>query len=190
MLEEQTDRNSAIQLASIGGLELGLWVGLRFVVQTQELHHPWVQIISSLLLFYIWFGVYVSAQHYKVYELDGKMSFRQGWRFTAWLLFFASIVATLVRFVYLEWIDTSYLSETYVVVEEVLKKSVASSTASHADKALVIEQATETLKRMFVPIRYAMIGGLSDMMRVFTVAPLAALIASRRESRFISGNKK
>lgn len=164
--------------AMYGAIELGLWGAAYFILQAQQLNHAWVGILAVFVQVYMIFCAYQLGQHYKVTECDGVLSYGGAFKYLIWLGFFASIIVAPVVFVYLKWVDSSYLSAMYSLsVEQV---QTIYSGVSEEVKASSIE----TLRYLYTPIRYTFLSIASHMLSAFFWALLLALPISRRTSRF------
>ncbi len=157
---------SAANHAMQFGLQTGLFFGLKFIVSANAQSSTWMQMLSLLLSIYIIYCVLRAALLYRITECDGVISFREAFRYIITLFFFASIVAALVRAVYLKWFDSTFLS----TVMEQTSKTLEQIGWSEADQSM----GMESLKHMLQPVRFSLLSIIYDMM----MGVLAALVLS------------
>ena len=147
--------HSPFNHAMLSGLELGIFFGLNFILTAEAQGRFWLGVLSWMLTLYIIYGVFRSALHYRMTECEGEITYMESFRYIVWLFVFASIVATLVRVVYLKWIDSSYLSELLVQTNQVLEQLKLSA----GDRSAV----EESLKNMLQPVRFSLYYMLYDV---------------------------
>ena len=152
------------------GLEMGIFFGLNFIISAQaQGGSAWLSIISWLLTIYIIYSVFRSAFHYRMTECGGDITFGQSFRYIMWLFFFASIVAAVVRVIYLKWFDTTFLSN----VMEQSKIVLSQLKFSAAERSM----ALESMEQMLQPVRFSIYYILYDLfMGLITALILSPLV--------------
>lgn len=165
-----------IQHAMIMGLEIGIWFTINFIVNAQQLRHPELWLLSYLVTFYVGYGIYRAAQHYKQFECGGKISFGQAYSYILWLFLCASVVAALLRFAYMQWIDTGYLSLLYDNVMNLMTQAVEQEGLA-ADNLALFE---DTMQGYLTPIRFSVYCSMFNMM----IAGVLGLVLAPMVCRF------
>ena len=152
------------------GLEMGIFFGLNFVLSAQaQGGSGWLNILSWLLTIYIIYGVFRSAFHFRMTECGGEITFGQSFRYIMWLFFFASIVAAVVRVIYLKWFDSAFLGQLLEQSRMVLKQLKLSA----ADRTM----ADESMQQMLQPVRFSLYYIIYDLvMGIFAALILSPLV--------------
>ena len=163
---DKIEKPSPVNHAMRYGLELGIFFGVNFIVETKSQDSAWMSILSWLLSIYIIYGIFRSAFNYRMTECDGEITFGQSFRYIMYLFFFASIVAASVRVVYLNWFDTEFLGRMMTQCRQLLQQLRISAS----DRAM----AEESLLSLLRPVRFSLYYILYDLL----MGVLAALILS------------
>ena len=182
------NRPNPVNHAMLMGLEMGVWFTINFIVSAQELRHPSLWLLSWLLTFYIAYGIYRAAQHYKQFECGGTISFSQAYSYILWLFLCSSVIAAILRFAYLMWLDTDFLSSMYDSTMKLLSEAV--NQQPEMDKA-IIDTFSETMPSLLTPIRVSMYYSMFDMFVGVFAGLILAPMVQRLKARFIFpfGNK-
>lgn len=170
MSESLHHRPSPIQHAMLFGIELGVWFGLKFIVEALSAARPAMSILSFLLTFYIIYGVYRSAMHYRVTECNDDISYGQALSYIVWLYTFAGIVAALVRVIYLKWLDVEYLGKLY---QQSLNTMQQLGMQSREDVQLAVQQ-------MLTPVRYSVYCIFGDVISGGVLGLILSIFVIRR----------
>ena len=137
------------QHAMLFGLELGIFFGLRFIIGTHSMNNSWMGLLQFLVTLFIIYGIFRSTLHYRLTDCGGEITYWQSFRYIYWLFFYSAIVATLVRVVYLRWIDNSYFTLLYEQAEKTFETLDLKSY--HVDK----EDALASMRQMLTPVRFS-----------------------------------
>lgn len=96
------------------GLALGCMFALNFVLSTV----PEVAFISwGVEVLILWY-VYKSGVKCRENIMDGEMSYGAGLWFTIQLFLYSSMVAGVIKYVYLKWVNETYLVQLREVMEQ------------------------------------------------------------------------
>lgn len=109
----QEDKSKLVNYAMNGGLFLGLFWVVKYLMVMGGGQSSALNVISSLLslgtpLLLVYFLV-----TYKVKLPNNEMGFWHGVQFTILLFFFASILEAVIVFIHITWIDTTYIGKLY-----------------------------------------------------------------------------
>lgn len=175
MQEQASQQPSAMNHAMLSGLELGFWLGVRFILEAQQFQHQFLGIISWFVALYVYWGMYVSAQHYKSTECGGKLPFRMGYRYVLSLMLCTSLIASVIRLAYLLWFDDVLLPTMYEQTMQMMEQLFAGQ-----NEAL----QPEAVQALFTPVRFTLMQILNDLFTGVVFGPIIALVASRRDMNY------
>lgn len=171
MNDSQTYNPSPVNHAMLFGVELGIWFGLNFITSAMAQGRAWMGALSWLIMFYIIYGVFRSALHYKQNECDGHITYWQSFQYIMWLFFFASIIAAAVKVVYLKWINPDFMAVLY----QQTKPIVDALAISDADK----NQAMLSMERLLQPVRFSLYYIIYDMIMGVVLALILSLFVRK-----------
>lgn len=159
-----------LQHAMLFGLELGVYFALCFILSSMQ--GSGMQVLSYLVQIYILYGLYRSAVHYRQTELGGQMLYRQAFAYLMNLFFCASLIASVVRFAYLQWfVPDDFLSNQMNQVMQLFAEQGMTITAE-------LERTIADLHR---PARFVFAYIMSDMMVGLLVSlPLSFLLRRKK----------
>lgn len=143
---------SPVNHAMLFGLETGVFFAFKFILQAeaQQSGSGWLVALYYLLTLYIIYGIIRSALHYRMTDCGGTITFGQAYRYILLLFVFSSIVAALVRVIYLKWIDGSYLVRLGEQMQKVMEMNELK--VSEAERTALQEALPEILK----PVRFSL----------------------------------
>ena len=171
---DKTGKPSPVNHAMVYGLEMGIFFGLNFILTAKAQDSAWMSVLSWLLTIYIIYGVFRSAFNYRMTECEGEITFGQSFKYIMYLFLFASIVAALMRIVYLKWFDTEFLSRMLTQTRLVLQQLKLSAS----DLAM----AEESLQSLLRPVRFSLYYIVYDLiMGVFAALILSPLVKKKIE---------
>ena len=171
---DKTGKPSPANHAMVYGLEMGIFFGLNFILTAKAQDSAWMSVLSWLLTIYIIYGVFRSAFNYRMTECDGEITFGQSFKYIMYLFFFASIVAALVRIVYLKWFDPDFLGRMLTQSRQLLQQLRMSAS----DRAM----AEESLMALLRPVRFSLYYIVYDvLMGVFAALILSPLVKKKIE---------
>ncbi len=154
------------------GWGLGFWMGVRFILEAQQLNYSWLGVIGWLIGLYILFGMYTSTVHYKYKVRGGKLSFGKAYLYVLELGMCAALVGALVKWAYLMWFDTDYLRYVYNTMMPLLEKLFPTQ----------LESAEAALKALLTPIRFAVNSIAGELLTTALVGILIAALAVRAKN--------
>lgn len=175
------NRPNPVNHAMLMGLEVGVWFALNFIVSAQQLRHPSLWLLSWMITLYVVYGIYRAAQHYKHFECADKIRFSQAYVYILWLIMCASLVAAIIRFAYLQWVDTEFVHKVY--------EQIMLALDQHPE--LLIAQGTTATKEAFsdylqyilTPIRlsvyWSMFNVFSGALLALVMAPFVVFVKAR-----------
>ena len=176
------NRPNPVNYAMLMCLELGVLFTINFIASAQQLRHPSLWLLSWLLTFYVAYGIYRAAQHYKQFECGGTISFSQAYSYILWLFLCSSVIAAILRFAYLMWLDTDFLPSMYDSTMKLLSEAV--NQQPEMDKA-IIDTFSETMPSLLTPIRVSMYYSMFDMFVGVFAGLILAPMVPRLKARFI-----
>lgn len=183
MTASEPNRPNPVNHAMLMGLELGIWFAIKFMISAQTLQHPSLGLLSWLITFYVIYGIYRAAQHYKHFECADKITFGHAYSYLMWLILCASLVAALICFVYLQWLDTAFLSRVYELILDFLKQSGAAGVEGLPPVSP--EDMAASMQYLLTPIRFSLYYSMYNMFLGALLALPMALIVRFRKARFI-----
>lgn len=117
----QEDKSQLMNYAMHGGLFLGLFWAMKYVLVLNVEQQPVLQpVVSFLSLGTPLFALYFLVK-YKAIVGSVKLNFWHGMQFSIMLFFFASILEAVVVFVHVTWIDTAFIGKLYANMLETVK---------------------------------------------------------------------
>jgi len=170
MSEPSIHRPSPVQHAMLFGLELGVWFGVKFIVDALTVSRPGLSFLSFLLTFYIIYGAYRSAMHFRVTECDDKISYGQALSYIVWLYTFAGVVASLIRMIYLKWFDTEYLNQIFQQSVSALKQLGMGENV----------EAQNAMQQILTPVRYSVYCIFSDVISGGFIGLILSIFVTRK----------
>lgn len=185
------NRPNPVNHAMLMGLELGIWFAINFMIGAQQLQHPSLWLLSSMVTVYVGYGIYRAAQHYKRFECSDKITFGQTYSYIMWLFLCASLVAAIIRFAYLQWLDTAYLSRVYEWSLTFLEQLAAAG--AEGAEAFNKDEVAPSLQYLLTPIRFSVYYSMYDMFVGAFVGLVMSPFVVRRKPRFFypfGGNQK
>lgn len=108
-MEETAKPKGLLKQAMEMGAYFGLFLLVKFLLATQSLNNPFLNLASLLMLFAIPFVVYYLMRRFKKTITETNV-FSQLWMFGILLFFFASLISCLGEYIYYVYIDPSYLN--------------------------------------------------------------------------------
>ena len=169
---DKIEQPSPASHAMLYGLEMGIFFGLKFIVEAKAQDSAWMSVLSWLLTIYIIYSIFRAAFNYRMTDLGGEITFGQAFRYIIYLFFFASIVAAAVRVVYLQWFDNEFLSRLAMQTNQVIEQFKLDA----ADR-VAVEQSLQSMLR---PVRFSLYYILYDMlMGVLTALILSPLVKKK-----------
>ncbi len=184
-----TERISAmIQLkafARVAGLKMAvLWIA-SFACFVAQFRMPGFSMPWLLSLLMIPYFLTRLAQSFRN-VLDGVISFRRSWLFSAYTIFYASILFALAQYLYFAFIDHGFIIDQYVKVLQAPASSaiMASYGYSKSDINMVVGQLLE-IRPIHIAFNCATMNILAGLLLSLPVAAL-----TRRMSVNASGINK
>jgi len=117
----QEDKSQLMNYAMYGGVFLGLFWILKYLFVMGATRIPALNLFGSLLtlgtpllLFYFLFK-------YKTFVTGNNLGYWHGVRFGILLFFFASLLAAVIVFIHITWIDQAYVGKLYETMIETVK---------------------------------------------------------------------
>lgn len=174
MNENMQIRPNPLNHAMLMGLEMGVWFALTFILDAQGMG-----VLASFVTFYVIYGVYRAAQHYKETEWGGQITYFAAYSYILWLYVCSSLVASVIRFAYLQWLNPEFLPKLYdssmLMMEELKKEGLKMS----------MDEVSSVLQAILTPIRFTMYYIMIDLFKGTFWGLILALIVKRRKARFI-----
>ncbi len=164
--------NPMLRMTMSFGVSTGLWIGAKFILNALSINHAWVGIVVWLVDLYILFLFYSSTLIYRFREKGGNISFSEAYSFILLLMFFSAIIAAAVRWIYLSFFDSSYLSLMYEQTMPVLEKMMPAE----------IDEVEMRLREFLVPIRFSLFYIFYDLIVASVLGLILAPIVRRSKN--------
>lgn len=182
MADKPEIRPNPMQHAMLAGLELGFWMAVKFVIDAQSLRYSALSFLGTFMFLYVLWAAFVATQHYKITACEGKLSWGAAYKYVLCLYMCATLVASLLRYGYMLFLDTNYLPMLYERHLPLLQEIFAKMSPE--------EFPVEKIQTMYLPIRFTFTAMFGDMMQAISWGALIALIASRRTMKFFTQNNE
>lgn len=183
MQDKMQKRPNPVNHAMQMGLRVGLWMAFSFILEAQG----W-NFLSMLVSAYVLYGVYCAGQHYKRMECGGKIGFGAAYSYVLWLYLCSALVAALLRYAYLQWLNPEYLPKMYEQAMPIMEQLVA------ANPQVDMDVVDESVKMLLTPIRfslyYIMVQMLTGSLWGLLLAVLVKRTNLRVELQWKNGGKK
>lgn len=128
----EEDKSQLMNCAMIGGLYLGAFWILKYLLVINVARHPALSFFSSLLSLGTPVILFYNLLRYKNNNTKKNISFIHGLQFGIMLFFFASILEAVVVFIHITWIDPSFIGNLYANMIETLKSINLSEKMIHS----------------------------------------------------------
>lgn len=169
-MQAENQSMARLQHAMLFGLELGVYFALNFVLSFSS--GGGMQFVGYLMQVYIIYGVYRSAVHYRQHQLAGQMTYAQAFAYVLNLFFCASLIASVLRYVYLQcFVPADFMAAHF---QQALQ--------AYAEMGMTItDELQRTITELQRPSRFIFAYILSDMMIGLILAlPLSFLLRRKR----------
>lgn len=183
MATTSENRPNPVNHAMLMGLEVGIWFAINFMIGAQQMQHPSLWLLSWMVSLYVIYGIYRAAQHYKRFECGDKITFGQAYSYIMWLFLCASLVAAIIRFAYLQWLDTAYLSKVFESSISFVDQLVAAG--AEGAESFNKEEFASSLQYILTPVRFSVYYSMYDMLIGMLLGLVMAPFVVRRKARFI-----
>ncbi len=167
-MEDNKQIGSPFRHAMRAGLTLGLVIILLFVCMT--IPHMLTTIATPLLMGMVLWLTYRYAKDYREIECHGVLSYGQALSYILILYFFAALVAGVLRYGYLEFINTSYLTDSF-------------NQAMLLFEQMQMDMPTELvdeMRRVLTPTRFTMQFIMFDCMMGLFIGLITAVLVRKR----------
>ncbi len=151
------------------GLVMGSAIIVLFVCMT--IPHALTTLLTPILMGFIVWLTYRFAVHFRETESNGQITYSQAFSYILLLFFFASLVAAVLRYGYLSFLNTSYLTNTF-------------NQAMLLYEQMQIDMPTEVvdeMRRIMVPTRFTMQFIMVDCMSGLFLALFLAIFVRKIE---------
>lgn len=120
------------------GTLMGLFWIIKFIFLPLGFKMPLLQLLFVVLTCYVPILGYKFARRYRDNFCEGNISFTQAYVFIMLMYFFAALLTSAGHFIYFNFIDNGFITETYLSQLEALKSGVT------ADLEVSVDQLIET----------------------------------------------
>ena len=120
------------------GTLMGLFWIIKFIFLPLGFKMPLLQLLFVILTCYVPILGYKFARRYRDNFSEGNISFTQAYVFIMLMYFFAALLTSAGHFIYFNFIDNGFITETYLSQLEALKSGVT------ADLEVSVDQLIET----------------------------------------------
>lgn len=158
-------RPEANAFAMRQGLVMGCMFAANFVVSTM----PSIAFISWLIQGTILWYAYHSGVKCRQEIMEGEMSYGAGLWYVIQLFLYSSMVAGVFKYLYLKWIDTSYLTELMTAMKELVSTG----------KMPVTQEEADLMMEVLTPENMAIYSVAADTMIGFALGLVLAMFLKR-----------
>ena len=120
------------------GTGMGIFWIFKFIFLPLGFNTPILQLLFIILTCSVPFIGYKFVRTYRDKYCDGEINFIRAYAFTIFMYFFAALLTSVGHFIYFNYIDNGFITDTYISQLEVLKSNVT------GDMELSVEQLIET----------------------------------------------
>ncbi len=167
--------NAFIQLkafARIAGLKMTiLWIAsfACFVAQFHEPSFSLLWLVSIILI------PYIMTRQTRTYrsQIDGGLSFRRSWTFSAYTFFYASILFALAQYIYFAFVDHGFIINQYVqaLSDPASATLLASYGYTQGEIKMIVNQMLE-IKPINIAFNCATINIITGLLLAIPIAAL------------------
>ncbi len=166
-MEENNIQTNPFRHAMKYGLILGAIIILLFVCMT--IPHAITTIVIPLLMGVVVWFTYRFAKHYRDTECAGAIAYGQALSYILILFFFASLVAGVLRYGYLEFINTTYLTDSFNQAMVIFEQAQMDMPTELVDE----------MRRLMTPIRFTMQFIMFDCMMGLFIGVITAVLVKK-----------
>lgn len=117
----QEDKSQLMNYAMYGGVFLGLFWVLKYLLVIGSTQIPALNVIGSFLTIGTPLILFYFLVKYKTDIVNSNLSFWHGIQFGIMLFFFASLLEAVIVFIHITWIDQTFVGKLYESITETVK---------------------------------------------------------------------
>ena len=122
------------------GTAMGIFWIVKFIFLPLGFEIPFLQLLFIILTCSVPFLGYRYARTYREKYCGGEINFIRAYAFTIFMYFFAALLTSAGHFIYFNFIDNGFITDTYLSQLETLKSNVT------GDMEVSVEQLIETFQ--------------------------------------------
>ena len=152
-------QSNIFKSAMINGLIMGVLFSVNFLLSISKV--TFLILLSYLVISFIVVGIYRMSIRFRDVECGGAIRYGKAFSFIVLTFFFAALISSIVKYVYFQFINPTYLDE---LLNESLKAiqmlKIPIDKASYDQMAKVMKPATFSLQYIWMNVIVGTILGL------------------------------
>ena len=124
------------------GTAMGIFWIFKFIFLPLGFQIPFLQLLFIILTCFVPFLGYRYARTYRDKYCGGEITFIKAYTFIIFMYFFAALLTSAGHFVYFNFIDNGFITDTYISQLEALKNNVT------GDMEVSVEQLIEAFQQI------------------------------------------
>ena len=118
------------------GTAMGIFWIFKFIFLPLGFKVPFLQLLFIILTCLVPFLGYRYARTFREKYCGGEISFIQAYAFVIFMYFFASMLTTVGHFIYFNFIDNGFITDSYLAQLEMLKSNVTGDMEASVDQLI------------------------------------------------------
>ena len=118
------------------GTAMGLFWIIKFIFLPLGFKVPFLQLLFIILTCYVPFLGFRFARTFREKYCEGQLSFVRAYIFLIFMYFFAALLTSVGHFVYFNFIDNGFITDTYMSQLEMLKSNVSGDMETSVDQLM------------------------------------------------------
>ena len=132
-----TGQNKSLQEHAMRfGTAMGLFWIFKFIFLPLGFKYPFLQLLFVILTCFVPFLGYRYVRTFRNNYCNGEINFIRAYVFTIFMYFFAALLTSAGHFIYFNFIDNGFITDTYLSQLETLKSSVTGEMATSVDQLI------------------------------------------------------
>ena len=118
------------------GTAMGLFWIFKFIFLPLGFHVSYLQLLFVILTCSVPFVGYKFARIFRDKYCGGEISFTRAYAFILFMYFFAAMLTSVGHFVYFNFIDNGFITDTYLSQLEILKSNVSGEMEASVEQLM------------------------------------------------------
>ena len=152
-------QSNIFKSAMLNGLIMGVLFSINFLLSISKV--TFLVLLSYLIISFILVGIYRMSVRFRDVECGGNIKYGKVFSFIVLTFFFAALISSIVKYVYFQFINPTYLDE---LLNESLKAiqmmKIPIDNASYDQMSKVMKPATFSLQYIWMNVIVGSIVGL------------------------------
>ena len=118
------------------GTAMGIFWIFKFIFLPLGFSMPFLQLLFIILTCFVPFLGYRYTRTYRDKYCGGEINFTRAYIFTIFMYFFAALLTSAGHFIYFNFIDNGFITDTYISQLETLKSNVTGDMETSVDQLI------------------------------------------------------